>query len=90
MRRVLQLPDDCFLCWEVRFPGVWGVNRVVADGVHIWVSVVHLGEKVLRDPGSWNDMTWGNIVITAMLMMSRALWFLTVGIKKVDDGKKNR
>ena len=68
----------------------WGVNGVVADGVHIWVSVVHLGEKVLRDPGSWNDMTWGNIVITAMLMMSRTLWFLTVGIKKVDDGKKNR
>ena len=62
----------------------------MADVVHIFVSVLHLGETVLRDPGSWNDMTWGNVVITAVLLTSRTLWFLTVGIKKVDDDKKSR
>ena len=63
---------------------------VVGDGIHIWVSVVHLGEKVVMDPGSWNDLTWGNILITAFLLLSRTLWFLTVGIKKVDDDKKSQ
>ena len=61
---------------------------VVGDVVHIWASVVHLGEKVVMDPGSWNDMTWGNIGITAALLASRTAWFLTVGMKKVDESKK--
>ena len=65
---------------------MWGV--LVGDVVHIWVSVVHLGEKVVLDPGSWNDMTWGNVGITTALLVSRILWFLMVGVKKVDAGKK--
>ena len=58
------------------------------DLVHIYVFVLHLTEKELMDWRSWNDMTWGNIVITIVLFLARVLWFLTVGIRKVDEGKK--
>ena len=60
------------------------------DAVHVYVAALHLGEKTLMDVGSWNDMTWGNIVFTLFLLSSRLLWFLFVGIKKVDEGKKKQ
>jgi hypothetical protein len=60
------------------------------DAVHVYVAALHLGEKTLRDVGSWNDMTWGNIVFTLFLLSSRLLWFLFIGIKKVDEDKKKQ
>jgi hypothetical protein len=61
---------------------------VVGDIIHIYTAGLHIGEKALLDVANWNDMTWGNIGITVMLLVSRILWFLSIGIKKVEDGKK--
>lgn len=61
---------------------------VVGDVIHIYTAGLHIGEKAVMDVANWNDMTWGNIGITVMLLVSRILWFLSVGIKKVEDGKK--
>jgi hypothetical protein len=60
---------------------------LVADVLHMYVMAVHLGEKTMRDVGSWNDLTWGNIGVTAVLFASRVAWFLFVGVRKVGDGK---
>lgn len=60
------------------------------DAVHVYVVALHLGEKTLRDVGSWNDMTWGNIGFTLILLSFRLLWFIFVGVKNADDGKKRQ
>lgn len=66
---------------------VCGEADLAADVLHMYVTAVHLGEKTLRDVGSWNDLTWGNIGITAGLFASRVAWFAIVGVRKVGDGK---
>ena len=53
----------------------------VADVLHIYVTCIHLGERVVKDVANWNDMTWGNIGITIVLFLFRVSWFRTVGIK---------
>ena len=58
------------------------------DVVHVYVTAMHIGEKILWDVGSWNDMTWANIGFTLFLWLSRILWFILVGFKSVDDDKK--
>jgi hypothetical protein len=60
------------------------------DVVHVYVTAMHIGEEILRDVGSWNDMTCGNIGFTLFLWLSRVLWFVFVGIKGVDDEKKRQ
>lgn len=56
----------------------------------MYTAALHIGEKALLDVNNWNDMTWGNIGITSLLFLFRLLWFLFVGLKNIDDGKKNQ
>jgi hypothetical protein len=63
---------------------------VVADLVHVYVTVLHLGREAVLDVKGWNDMTWGNIGITLFLFLSRVFWFAFGGMRKVDDEKKGR
>ena len=65
-----------------------GVLIVVVDALHIYVVAVHLGEAKFMDVKGWNDLTWGNIGITTGLLLSRLSWFASVGLRRVDDGKK--
>jgi len=60
----------------------------VGDILHIYTAALHIGEKKLLDVGNWNDMTFGNIGITTVLFVSRVAWFLIVGLRRFDDGKK--
>jgi len=57
----------------------------VADVLHMYVTAMHLGEKAVKDVASWNDMTWGNIGITAGLFSCRIAWLVFVGARKVKD-----
>jgi hypothetical protein len=63
---------------------------VVADLVHVYVTVTGIGWDVVMDVGQWNDMTWGNIGITLSLFVARVFWFLFVGIRGVSDDKKRQ
>jgi hypothetical protein len=58
---------------------------LAADVLHVYVAAMHLGEKRVKDVANWNDMTWGNIGITAGLFASRIAWFVFVGARKVKD-----
>jgi len=48
----------------------------VADVGHLWVTYVVMGQKNFLDVQGWNSMGWGNIGITAALLVTRTLYFV--------------
>jgi hypothetical protein len=55
---------------------------IVGDLAHLYYVYVNLGWELLLDYENWNDMTFGNIVITTGLFVSRLAWFIFVGLRR--------
>lgn len=48
----------------------------IADVGHLWATYAVIGRQAFVDVGSWNDMAWGNIGITAALLVFRVLYLM--------------
>lgn len=52
------------------------VACAVADVGHLYVTYAVMGGKEYFDVGHWNAMGWGNIGVTAGLLITRLLYFV--------------
>ncbi len=52
------------------------VACAVADVGHLYVTCAVMGGKGFLDVGHWNAMAWGNIGITAGLLVTRVLYLV--------------
>ena len=48
----------------------------VGDIGHIWQSYVGIGHANFMAVQSWNSMTWGNVGVTALLLVTRVGYLL--------------
>lgn len=52
------------------------VACAVADVGHLYVTYAVMGGKGFLDVGNWNAMGWGNIGVTAGLLVTRVLYLV--------------
>jgi hypothetical protein len=50
----------------------------LADYGHIWATYRALGKVVFYDTSRWNDMIWGNVVVSGVLNVLR--WLTLFGV----------
>lgn len=48
----------------------------IADVGHLWATYAAIGHESFMNVWSWNDMAWGNIGITASLLVFRILYLM--------------
>jgi hypothetical protein len=50
----------------------------VADAGHVGLTASAMGWDAFVDVGSWNALVWGNVGITAFLLLNRLAYFAGV------------
>ncbi len=61
----------------------------IADVGHLWATYAVMGQKDFLDVQGWNAMGWGNIGITAGLLVTRTLYFVgALGEDRVVESTK--
>ncbi|KAK7419528.1 hypothetical protein QQX98_003297 [Neonectria punicea] len=61
---------------EIKVVRSYLVALWLGDIGHILFSGYGLGKDILLSPADWNAMAWGNVAMTAFLLLTRSAYFL--------------